>query len=456
MTIEVTLKENAKEGELNRCLNAIDLMFLGVGAIIGAGIFVLTGIAAATKAGPAIVISYIISGFACGFAALSYAELAASIGGSGSAYGYAREGFGWTVAWIIGWALILEYGISCSAVAIGWSAYVNTLLFSIDIHLPLYLTRGPFRGGTFDLPAFLVVSVVASILIIGVKTSARFNAIVVIMKLIVIGLFIALSLQHINFHFWHPFAPFGWQGVMSGAAFIFFAYIGFDAVSTAAEETINPQRNLPIGIIASLIICTLLYIIVSALLTLIAPYETLNVASPIASALLRLGYRAGTSIISVGAIAGLTTVVLVMYYGLTRVLLAMSRDGLFPSGLAKINPKTRTPIRLIVIAWVIISFCSGVIPIDDLVSIVNIGTLTAFTIVCAGVLTLRRTQPNLPRPFKTPFAPWVPLLGIFSCLYLIFNLPEGTIFRFLIWLAIGLVFYFSYSRRNLLKKLIKS
>lgn len=443
-------------GSLKPVLTGLDLVFLGVGAIVGAGIFVLTGIAAATKAGPAIIISYILAGIACAFSALSYAELASSLGGCGSAYGYARAGFGQTVGWVIGWALLLEYGISCSAVASGWSGYFNTLLKSIGVNLPLALTANPFNGGVLDLPALLIVTLIAVVLMVGAKTGARLNAIIVVTKLLVIALFIFLALQHINTHYWHPFAPFGWHGVMAGAAFIFFAYIGFDAVSTAAEETINPQRNLPIGIVGSLIICTALYIIVSALVTLIAPYYSLNNSSPIAEALLHLGYNVGASIISVGAIAGLTTVILAMYYGLTRVILSMSRDHLLPKKIARINPKTHTPIRIIIATWFVIGACTAFIPLDDLVSIVNIGTLTAFAIVCAGVVVLRYTRPEMSRPFKVPGAPIVPSLGVLACLYLIYSLPAITWVRFLIWLAIGLIIYFGYGRRNARKFVAKT
>lgn len=442
--------DNAQEPhpELHRVLTAFDLVVLGIGAIIGAGIFVLTGIAAATKAGPAILLSYVIAGLACGFSALSYAELAAALGGCGSAYSYAKAGFSTTVSWIIGWALLLEYGIGSAAVAIGLSGYVNTLLLSINIHIPPMLLKSPIHGGIMDLPAFLAITLIAMVLFIGVKTSARLNVIIVFIKLIVIGIFIYLAAQHINFAYWKNFAPFGWHGVMSGAAFIFFAYIGFDAVSTAAEETINPQRNMPIGIIGSLIICTVLYIIVSALLTLIVPYQTLNVSSPIAAALLRIGANIGASIVAVGAIAGLTTVILAMYYGLTRIILAMSRDHLFPKRIAKIHKKTRTPARIIIATWLIIGSFAAFLPLHDLVSVVNIGTLAAFATVCAGVLVLRYTKPDMPRPFKVPCAPIVPILGVLSCLYLMVSLPLKTWGLFFLWMVIGLIFYFSYGFRR--------
>lgn len=441
-------KDPHDQHSLKRVLTAFDLILLGVGAIIGAGIFVLTGIAAATKAGPAIILSYVVAGVVCGFSALSYAELAAALGGCGSAYGYAREGFGRTVGWIVGWALLLEYGISSAAVAVGLSGYINTLLQSMNIHIPTYLVKGPLEGGFFDLPAFLMVTIVAIILMIGVRTSATFNKVVVSTKLTVIALFIFIAAHHVNITYWRDFMPFGWTGIMSGAASIFFAYIGFDAVSTAAEETINPQRNMPIGIIGSLIICTVLYMVVSALLTLIVPYQTLNVSSPIASALLNIGFNMGASIVSVGAIAGLTTVILAMYYGLTRVILAMSRDNLLSQKLASIHPKTRTPVKIIIIAWFVIALSSALVPIDDLVSLVNIGTLFAFAIVCAGVVTLRYTQPELIRPFKVPGAPFTPILGVLSCLYLIYNLSIGTWLRFGIWFIIGIIIYSLYGSRR--------
>lgn len=428
----------------HRVLTAFDLVLLGIGAIVGGGIFVLTGIAAATKAGPAIIISYVVAAIACGFAALSYAELAAALGGSGSAYGYAKAGFGITVAWIVGWALLLEYGIGTAAVAVGWSGYVITLIQSLNIHFPAMLANGPDKGGLFDLPSFFIVTLIAWILIIGAKTGAKLNKVIVFVKLAVVILFIVIATPHVNLSYWKNFAPFGWHGVMSGAAFIFFTYIGFDAVSTAAEETINPQRNMPIGIIGSLIVCTILYIAVSGLLTLITPYTTLNVSSPMTVALLNIGSRIGANIVAVGTIAGLTTVVLAFYYGLTRVMLAMSRDHLLPKQLARLHPKTRTPVKIIMVTWLIIGLASALIPLDALVSIVNIGTLTAFAIVCAGVLVLRYTKPDMPRPFKVPGSPWVPALGVLSCLYLIYSLPFATWLRFFIWLVIGLVFYFSY------------
>lgn len=433
---------------LVRCLNALDLTLFGVGAIIGAGVFVLTGIAAATKAGPAIVISYMIAGLASMFAALAYAELAASIGGCGSAYSYAYAGFGELIAWIIGWNLLLEYSMGVSAVAIGWSGYVNNLLQSLHIHLPYMLLNNPFEGGLINLPAVLIIAVLALFLSIGVKQSARFNAFMVFVKLATVALFIIVASMNVKIENWSNFFPFGWSGVTEGAALVFFAYIGFDALSTAVEETVRPQRNVPIGIIASLIICTLIYITVSALLTGIASYTTLNVESPVADALLRIGHPITGGLIAAGAVAGLTTVMLVMYYGLTRICLAMSRDGLIPIKVAKIHHKTHTPLRIIGAAGCIMALVAGLTPIGRAAELVNIGTLAAFTFVCGGVILLRILQPDLKRPFQLPLNPILPLLGVIFCVYLMTQLPAITWWRFGIWTGIGLLIYFAYGKKH--------
>jgi APA family basic amino acid/polyamine antiporter len=434
--------------ELKRSLNAFDLTLLGIGAIIGAGIFVLTGIVAATKAGPAIVFSYMIAGTACAFTALAYAELASSIGGSGSAYGYAYAGFGELVAWIIGWDLLLEYGIAASAVAIGWSGYFDNALMAMGLELPRYLVKNIFEGGFVNLPAVLIVSIITTLLCAGIKISKYFNFVMVFIKLLAITVFIGIALFNIQPNNWHPFVPFGWAGIMHGAALIFFAYLGFDAVSTAAEETVNPQRDLPIGIIGSLLICTLLYIIVSGLLTGIAPYASLNVSSPVSFALLQLGYNFAAGLVAAGAIAGLSTVILVMIYGLTRIFLAMSRDGLLPSIFSRVHPRTQTPVPVIAIVGTLIAAVAGFTPMTTVAELVNIGTLMAFIIVCSGVIMLRYTQPNLPRPFKTPFSPLIPLLGIIFCIYLTASLPLITWIRFIIWMMIGIILYFFYGYTN--------
>lgn len=436
------------EHTLLRCLSSLDLILLGIGAIIGAGIFVLTGIAAAERAGPAIVISFVVAGLSCAFSALSYAELASSIGGCGSAYGYAYAGLGEIFAWIIGWDLLLEYSVSVSAVSLGWSGYVSDLLSAFHLKIPYVFLHSPINGGYLNLPALLIVLLLTALLVIGVKSSARFNNIMVCIKLAVIGLFIVIAAANVNPINWVPFAPYGWTGIMSGAALIFFAYIGFDAVSTTAEEAINPQKDLPIGIIVSLLVCTILYITVSGLLTGIIPYAELNVTSPISYALLHIGHRLAAGIISVGAIAGLTTVMLVMYYGLTRVFFAMSRDSLLPQKLSKVNPTYKTPTRIIWLCGIVIGLFSAFVPISDLAELVNVGTLFAFATVCAGVILLRHLQPNLERPFKTPFSPLFPMLGILSSLYLIFSLPGVTLLRFVIWMTLGIFIYFLYSRKN--------
>lgn len=436
------------QSELKRSLNVVDLTLMGIGAIIGAGVFVLTGVAAATQAGPAIILSYVIAGIAAMFAALSYAELAASIGGTGSAYSYAYAGFGEFIAWIIGWDLLLEYSMSVSTVAIGWSGYVTNFLQALHINLPRELTTDPFHGGWFDLPAVLIIFLLGGLLCLGVKHSARFNAVIVAIKLITIAFFIVVASYNVDPANWHPFLPFGTSGIMSGAALVFFAYIGFDALSTAVEEAIEPQRSIPIAIISSVAFCTLIYIIVSGLLTGIVSYTGLNVESPVADALLTIGYTKAAGIIAIGATAGLTTVMLVMYYGLTRICLAMARDGLLPNNLARIHPQTYTPVRIIMIMATVMAVIAGVTPIDLAAELVNIGTLAAFIFVCAGVIAVRITHKDLHRPFRLPFSPMIPACGILSCLYLIAYLSPVTWWRFLIWFIIGLLVYFSYGYQN--------
>lgn len=429
------------------CLSALDLTLMGIGAIVGAGIFVVTGVVAATHTGPSIVVSYIIAGFACLFSALCYAELAASIGGCGSAYGYAYAGFGRLMAWVIGWDLLLEYSLSIAAVAVGWSSYVSGLLISLNIHIPKALLQGPGGGGVVNMGALLIVLVLGCLLALGIQSSKRVNNIIVGIKLSVILLFIIIASMHVDPKNWVPFMPFGWLGIAKGASLVFFAYIGFDAVSTTAEEVINPQRSLPIGIVGSLIISTILYILVSGLLTGIVSYKLLNVASPISYALLIIGYKTAAGIISIGAIAGLTTVILVLFYGLTRIFYAIARDGLLPKFFAVLDGTSKSPIRIITCCGVLIASFAAFFSINTLAELVNIGTLMAFMMVCAGVLILRHTQPELPRPFKTPFMPYTAILGILSCLYLIVNLPWFTIMRFVVWFLIGIVIYIFYGRQ---------
>lgn len=443
-----------QEHGLEKCLTAFDLTLLGIGAIIGAGIFILTGIVAATKAGPGVVLSFVVAGIACACSALSYAELAAAIGGCGSAYSYAYAGFGEIVAWIIGWDLLLEYGISCPTVAIGWAAYANNLVNSLGLHLNAAWSKGPFEGGSVNLLAAGIVIFLSALLATGIKQSAVFNRWMVHLKIAVIAIFVVIASRHFDIENWHPFLPFGFDGVITGAAVIFFAYIGFDAVSTTAEEAIHPQRDLPIGIISSLVFCTVVYIIVSALLTGMLPYPQLNVGSPVAYALLRYNHHFAAGIVALGAVAGLTTVILVMYYGFTRVFLAMARDGLLPSFWARIHSGTKTPVRIIIPAGILMTITAAILPIHEAAELVNIGTLAAFTLVCGGVIILRHTYPNLERPFRTPWSPFIPLLGMGMSIYLMISLSSVTWMRFIIWMTIGFLYYFFYARKKslLIKK----
>ncbi len=452
-TKTITHEDHADSG-LKRCLSAFDLTLLGIGAIIGTGIFVLTGIAAAHQAGPAVVLSFVVAGIACAFAALAYAELAASVGGCGSAYGYSYTAFGELLAWIIGWALLLEYGVAIAAVANGWSGYFQNALTALGFELPATLVNAPNKGGVINLPATAIVVALMILLIVGVKQSARFNAIMVFVKLLTIAVFISIAAFNVNPDNWSPFMPFGWfgegaegkpVGVLAGAAIVFFAYVGFDAVSTAAEEAHNPQRDLPIGIVGSLVFCTIIYIVVSGLLTGIAPYHELGVSSPVSHALQRLGYTWASGLVAAGVIAGLTTVMLVLYYGLTRIIFAMSRDGLLPSLFAEIHPKTHTPVRVIILCGIIIALLAGFLPLGELAELVNIGTLSAFVMVCLGAAILRKLRPEMHRPFVTPMGILFPTLGAISCITLMIALPGVTWWRFLIWLVIGLVIYFTYS-----------
>lgn len=445
------------ETGLKRCLTAFDLTLLGIGAIIGTGIFVLTGLAAAHQSGPAVVLSFVVSGLACAFAAFAYAEMAASVGGCGSAYGYSYAAFGEIIAWIIGWILLMEYGMSVAAVANGWSGYFNNALFAVGLGLPEHLTKAPSMGGSVNLPALSIILILMLMLILGVKQSAKLNAAMVFIKVLTISIFIAIASFNILPENWHPFMPFGWfdtlpdgktVGILAGASLVFFAYVGFDAVSTAVEESRDPQRDVPKGIIYSLAFCTVIYIIVSGLLTGVVPYTELGVSSPVAHALQLMGYNWASALVSTGVIAGLTTVMLVLYYGLTRIIFAMSRDGLLPPFLGTINTKTQTPVRVIVICGLITATIAGFIPLGDLAELVNIGTLAAFVLVCGGVIVLRQKQPHLPRPYKTPYNPLLPILGMISCSALMAFLPALTWQRFGLWLLLGIVFYFSYSIQN--------
>ncbi len=435
---------------LKQVLSPFELTLLGIGAIIGTGIFVITGIVAANYSGPALVVSFIISGIVCAFAALCYAEFAAMVPVAGSAYTYGYASLGEIWAWIIGWDLILEYSVSIAAVAVGWSGYMATLLSGAGIVLPLSLINPPgLNGGLINLPAIVIILAVTGLLILGVKESARVNNVIVLVKIGIILLFLYLASSHINPPNWTPFMPFGWSGVFTGAAIVFFAYIGFDAVSTAAEEVKDPQKNVPIGIIGSLIVATVLYIAVSAVLTGIVPYYKFqNVSAPVAFALGEIGISWGSALVSVGAICGITSVLIVLLYGQTRIFFAMSRDGLLPAVFRELHPVYRTPVKVTLLVGVVTALIASLLPLQTIAELVNIGTLAAFIIVSLGIIVLRRTRPDIERPFRCPFVPVVPALCIISCGALILMLPTLTHLRFVIWLALGLIVYFAYSRHH--------
>jgi APA family basic amino acid/polyamine antiporter len=439
------LKEGAEQKPLRKSLGAIDLVLLGVGCIIGTGIFVLTGVAAAKYAGPGIMISFMLSGVACAFAALAYAELAAIVPIAGGAYTYTYAVLGEIVAWIVGWNLILEYSVGSSAVAAGWSGYFVGLLKAGGIELPKALTAVPADGGIVNLPAMIISLLLTVLLVRGTKESASLNRILVVIKLAAVFLFLVLAGPKVDPVNWMPLMPFGFSGVVAGAAIIFFAYIGFDAVATAAEECRNPNRDLPIGIIGSLTVCTLLYIAVAAALTGVVPYTQLNNAEPVAYALRAIGYNFGSALVGTGAIAGITTVLLVLMYGQTRIFFAMSRDGLIPAGICKIHPVWGTPHIITIIAGIAVALIAGFIPIGIIAELTNIGTLFAFVVAAVGVLVLRYTKPEAHRPFRCPAVQLVSPLAVLSCGYLMSHLPYETWIRFAVWSILGFAVYFFYS-----------
>jgi basic amino acid/polyamine antiporter, APA family len=444
------LSNGFSENSFNRVLGALDLTMLGVGAIIGTGVFVLTGVAAAKYAGPALILSFIIAGLACVFAALCYSEFASMIPQSGSAYTYSYVAFGEIFAWILGWDLVLEYGLASSAVASGWSGYFQSLLGGFGIHLPTALTSAfdPLNGTIIDLPAVIIVLLVTLLLSKGVKESAKFNSIMVVVKVAVVLLFIAVGVWYVEPVNWDPFMPFGFSGVVTGAAVVVFAYFGFDAVSTAAEEVKNPQRNLPIGIISALAICTVLYIVVSLILTGIVPFNMLNVKDPVAFALQFIGQDWAAGFISLGAIVGITTVLIVMMFGQTRLFFAMSRDGLLPKKLSMVHPISKVPLPSTWVTGGLVALFAGFVPLAKLAELTSIGTLFAFATVSLGVAVLRKTRPDLKRGFKTPWVPLIPALAIIFCVYLMLQLSSFTWKGFVVWLVLGLVIYFSYGYRH--------
>jgi APA family basic amino acid/polyamine antiporter len=433
------------EFSLRRTLGVVSITAMGIGAIVGTGIFVLTGVAAARYAGPGLVLSFIVAGIVSGLAALCYAEFASVVPIAGSAYTYSYATLGELIAWIIGWDLILEYAVGAAAVSIGWSGYFTDLLHAIGIILPKALTISPFSGGIVNLPAVIIILLITGLLIRGTSESSTVNTIIVAIKIAVILFFLVVGFGRINAANWSPFLPFGPGGILRGASIIFFAYIGFDQISTAAEEAKNPSRDLPLGIIFSLIVCTILYILVTAVLTGLVSYKQLDVASPVSHALILLGMNAAGSIISVGAICGLTTVLLVLLFGQSRIFFSMSRDGLLPAFFSYVHPRFRTPYISTLLVGVIVALVAGLTPIDVVAELTNIGTLAAFALVSLAVLILRRTQPDLHRAFRVPWVPIIPLLSIIASLVLIINLPWITMLRFLIWLVLGIIIYFAYS-----------
>ncbi len=503
--LDMLMREASQEDEdsLKRALGPLNLITLGIGAIIGAGIFVLTGSAAAQYAGPAIVLSFILAGLGCVFAGLCYSEFASLIPIAGSAYTYGYATLGEIFAWIIGWDLVLEYAFGAATVASGWSGYFVSFLQDFGIHIPPQFTATPYTysghqwipnilvqyqgrwellttmapilkqngvdpstlpqlTGVFNVIAFLVICFITTILVIGIQESANFNSAIVIVKVTIVLIFIAIAGAFVLKHpglataNWHPFIPpnqgafgeYGWSGIARAAGVIFFAYIGFDAVSTAAQEAKNPQRDMPIGILGSLVICTILYILVSGLLTGIVPYSALNVADPVAVGIDATGVRWGSILVKLGAIAGLGSVMLVMLLGQSRVFYSMSRDGLLPEWAGKVHPRFRTPYISSITVGLFVAVFASVVPIGILGELVSIGTLLAFVIVCAGVWILRRRRPDLHRPFKTPLVPLVPILGIAISFALMAALPLATWVRLFVWLALGMAIYFGYGRHH--------
>jgi APA family basic amino acid/polyamine antiporter len=449
-TIDQLLEATEGDKGLKRVIGTSGLLLMGIGAIIGAGIFILTGIASAFYAGPAIIISFVIAGAACLFTALCYAEFASMIPVAGSAYTYSYATLGELLAWIIGWDLILEYLVIVAAVAVGWSGYIVNIFTSLGFILPPQLINPPgVEGGIINIPAVLIIAGITWLLVRGAKQSSQVNTVIVVIKLSVILLFITIGVNYINPANYHPFFPYGWSGVFKGAAIIFFAYIGFDAITTAAEEVKNPKRTFPIAILGSLFISSILYIVVSGVLNGILPYYTFKqTAAPVAFALAQLGINWANIVISIGALCGITSVLLVSFFGQSRVFFAMSRDGLLPEFFSRIHKDFRTPINGIVIVGIVASIIAAFLPITELAQLVNIGTLAAFIIVSASIIILRKQKPDLKRPFKTPLVPLVPILAILFCLFLVSELPTITHIRFVVWLVIGLGIYYFYGRKN--------
>jgi APA family basic amino acid/polyamine antiporter len=477
---EMLMEELRDHSRLRRVLGPVQLTSIGVGGIIGTGIFVLVGVAAHDRTGPALMLSFLVAGMTCVFAALCYSEFASMVPVAGSAYTYAYATLGELFAWIIGWDLILEYAIASSTVAHGWSHYFQDFLTILHLHVPRHFTNAPFdfnptsgrlalTGTWIDLPAVVIVAVITAILVKGIRESASFNAGIVILKVSIVLFVIVLGAHYVNPANWKPFAPFGYAGfaffghtligqtgpsgeplgMLAGAAIVFFAYIGFDAISTHAEEAHNPSRDVPIGIMTSLILCTVLYISMAAVLTGMVPYHKINIDAPVSDAFRQAGLPWAQFLVSVGAIAGITSVLLVMMQSQARIFLAMARDGLLPRKFfAAVHERFRTPWKSTILTGSCVATVAALLPLRILAELVNIGTLLAFVIVCAAVLIMRRTHPEVPRPFRAPFGPVVPVLGILCCLMLMFSLPKENWLRLGVWLVIGLIIYFSYGRKH--------